>query len=124
MLVFDGVRTLDVTGPLEVFDVARSLGCDYHVQLYATTEATRVVCSSGLVLDVPAASALRAAPDTLLVPGGECLVAPGVDDALVARHPSARTARPPDRVHLRGLVRARRGRAAGRQTGHHAMAAS
>jgi hypothetical protein len=44
------------------------------VQLYATTEATRAVCSSGLVLDVPAASALRAAPDTLLVPGGECLV--------------------------------------------------
>ncbi|PRC54629.1 AraC family transcriptional regulator, partial [Mycobacterium sp. ITM-2017-0098] len=27
VLVFDGVRTLDVTGPLEVFDVARSLGC-------------------------------------------------------------------------------------------------
>jgi hypothetical protein len=30
-LVFDGVRLLDVKGPLEVFDVAASLGTGYEV---------------------------------------------------------------------------------------------
>src|SRR5688572_6546665 len=48
VLVFDGVRTLDVTGPLEVFDVARSLGCDYTVALYSTADSVSVECSSGL----------------------------------------------------------------------------
>lgn len=78
MLVFDGVRTLDVTGPLEVFDVARSQGCEYAVDLYSTADTDSVRCSSGLVLDADPASALAGKIDTLLVPGGECLVASGV----------------------------------------------
>jgi transcriptional regulator GlxA family with amidase domain len=81
MLVFDGVRTLDVTGPLEVFDVARTQGCDYSVDLYSTADTHSVRCSSGLSLDATPASALVGEIDTLLVPGGECLVADGV-----ARH--------------------------------------
>ncbi|PRC54072.1 AraC family transcriptional regulator, partial [Mycobacterium sp. ITM-2017-0098] len=40
VLVFDGVRTLDVTGPLEVFDVARSLGCAYTIALYSTANSS------------------------------------------------------------------------------------
>ena len=89
MLVFDGVRTLDVTGPLEVFDVARTQGCDYSVDLYSTADTDSVRCSSGLTLDASPASALVGEIDTLLVPGGECLVAGGVDRHLeraVRRH--------------------------------------
>lgn len=78
MLVFDGVRTLDVTGPLEVFDVARRQGCGYSVDLYSTTDTNSVRCSSGLTLDATPASALVGEVDTLLVPGGECLVTGGV----------------------------------------------
>lgn len=79
MLVFDGVRTLDVTGPLEVFDVARTQGCDYSVDLYSTADTTSVRCSSGLTLDAAPVSALVGEIDTLLVPGGERLVADGVE---------------------------------------------
>ena len=78
VLVFDGVRTLDVTGPLEVFDVAQALGCAYSVGLYSTADSTSVRCSSGLSLNATPASALTTHVDTLLVPGGECLVADGV----------------------------------------------
>lgn len=78
VLVFDGVRTLDVTGPLEVFDVARSLGCAYTVALYSTANSLSVQCSSGLTFTTAPASALPSVIDTLMVPGGECLVADGV----------------------------------------------
>ncbi|HEY9265334.1 MAG TPA: AraC family transcriptional regulator [Mycobacterium sp.] len=78
MLVFDGARTLDVTGPLEVFDVAKALGCAYSVRLYSTADTTSVRCSSGLSLNATPASALPARVDTLVVPGGECLVTDGV----------------------------------------------
>ena len=82
VLVFDGVRTLDVTGPLEVFDVARSLGCDYTVALYSTADSVSVECSSGLRFSTIAASALPPKIDTLVVPGGECLVSGGVPEHL------------------------------------------
>ncbi len=84
MLVYDGVRTLDVTGPLEVFDVARSLRCDYTVELYAVTNAAMVRCSSGMRLAAAPITALANSPDTLLVPGGECLVTSGPDPRLLA----------------------------------------
>jgi transcriptional regulator GlxA family with amidase domain len=95
VLVFDGVRTLDVMGPLEVFDVARSLGCSYEVTLYASTETHAVRCSSGVTFDVRPLSELRHPPDTLLVPGGEVLVAPGPSDALIdaVRHQARRARR-------------------------------
>ncbi|MDY6869981.1 MAG: AraC family transcriptional regulator [Actinomycetota bacterium] len=82
VLVFDGVRTLDVTGPLEVFDVARSLGCGYSVTLHSCGEAAAVRCSSGLSFDTLPASQLTAEVDTLLVPGGTCLVTDGVPASL------------------------------------------
>lgn len=78
VLAFDGVRTLDVTGPLEVFDVARSLGCRYSVALYSCDETHTIRCSSGLSFDAIPASRLPPQVDTLLVPGGDCLVAEGV----------------------------------------------
>ncbi|ABM16593.1 MULTISPECIES: GlxA family transcriptional regulator [Mycolicibacterium] len=78
MVVFDGVRTLDLTGPLEVFDVAQALGCRYSIGLYSSSGATSVRCSSGLSIDAAPASVAASEVDTLLVPGGECLVAGGV----------------------------------------------
>lgn len=82
MLVFDGVRTLDITGPLEVFDVARTLGCAYSVGLYGSDGSTVVRSASGLTFDVNAAVALDRAVDTLLIPGGECLVIDSVPQHL------------------------------------------
>jgi transcriptional regulator GlxA family with amidase domain len=84
LLVYDGVRTLDVTGPLEVFDVARSLRCSYTVELYAVTDAATVRCSSGVVLGARPLATLTSTLDTLVVPGGECLVSPGPDPCLLA----------------------------------------
>ncbi|MGE2835958.1 GlxA family transcriptional regulator [Mycobacterium sp. SMC-4] len=77
MLAFDGVRTLDVTGPLEVFDVARALGCDYSVSLYSCGEASTIRCSSGLSVTAMPAS-LLAASDTLIVAGGESPAGEGI----------------------------------------------
>lgn len=88
IVVFDGVRTLDLTGPLEVFDVAQALGCGYSVGLYSSSDATSVRCSSGLAIDATPASAAPPEVDTLLVPGGESLVTGGVPG------------------HLRGAIRA------------------
>jgi len=78
MLMADGVRTLDVTGPLEVFDAARALGHDYSVALYGCGSSSTVRCSSGLALAATPASALTDAVDTVIVFGGESLVHEGV----------------------------------------------
>ncbi len=82
VLVFDGVRALDVTGPLEVFDVARSLGCAYSVALYSAADAQTVLCSSGLSFDTRPASELTRGIDTLLIPGGTNLVTDAVPQRL------------------------------------------
>ena len=77
MLVFDDVRAFDVAGPLEVFDIAREMGCAYTVGLYSTTESPTVRCASGVTLHAAPASTL-ATVDTLLVPGGAPLVTGGI----------------------------------------------
>ena len=82
VLVFDGVRTLDVTGPLEVFDVARTLGCAYTVALYSWGTSRSVRCSSGLSFETLPAAELTPEIDTLLVPGGALLVSDGVPQDL------------------------------------------
>ncbi|MBB4661274.1 GlxA family transcriptional regulator [Conexibacter arvalis] len=70
IVLFDGVQSLDVTGPLEVFSGAASHpGCQVpYVVETASLDGAPVRASSGLRLapDGP----LAAAPDTLVVPGG------------------------------------------------------
>lgn len=78
MLAFDGVRTLDVTGPLEVFDVARTLGCDYQVELHSGATSAEIRCSSGLTVTATAPSVMAQPVDTVIVAGGESLVSEGV----------------------------------------------
>src|ERR1700728_546636 len=76
ILVFDGVQSLDVTGPLEVFDGANrylaARGCDgpaYRITV-ASPDGAAVRTSSGLTLVPDGGLAAAAAPHTLVVPGG------------------------------------------------------
>ncbi|MGF1428037.1 GlxA family transcriptional regulator [Kitasatospora sp. LaBMicrA B282] len=78
LVLFDGVQSLDVTGPLEVFQGAGA----YRVRT-AAPGGRPVRSSAGLGL-LPDLDLARAAPpDTLLVPGGTGTRAP--DPELVAR---------------------------------------
>jgi len=77
-LCYDDMLALDVTGPLEVFDVARRLVAARRPEAPAAYELELVAWSpplvrttSSLPLHVPAAARqLRGPLDTLLVPGG------------------------------------------------------
>jgi len=82
VLVVDGVRLLDVTGPLEVFDVATTLGAPYEV-VVCSPDGADVRASSGLRIGVDHAVADVGAVDTLVVPGGEFLVSAAPPPALL-----------------------------------------
>ena len=77
ILVFDGVQSLDVTGPLEVLAganrylaAAGQTGPAYRITV-ASPGGAPVRTSSGLTLVPDGDLAAAAAPGTLLVPGGE-----------------------------------------------------
>ena len=78
ILVFDGVKLLDVAGPAEVFAEANRLGADYTVQLVSPTGAD-VVTSVGIALSVAAAPSEVGAVDTFLVAGGDIFPTTPVD---------------------------------------------
>ena len=68
IVVFDGVQSLDVTGPLEVFAGANSAGFPrYHIRI-CSIDGRPVVSSSGLRV-MPDAG-LEGPADLLVVPGG------------------------------------------------------
>src|SRR4051812_4815186 len=85
ILVFDGVQTLDVTGPFEVFSVANRLrgNDEYSVEIVAP-EARPLKTGSGLAI-VPdrATSGVRGPIDTLLVAGGGGVLRAIEDERLV-----------------------------------------
>ncbi|MFE6489430.1 GlxA family transcriptional regulator [Streptomyces sp. NPDC057757] len=70
ILVYDGVKLLDVVGPAEVFGEANLLGADYRIVLVSTTGAT-VASSIGMRIAVDGSAATEPDPDTFLVPGGD-----------------------------------------------------
>ena len=81
--VFDGVQLLDVTGPVEDFHAANSLGADYDVRLYSPT-GEPVTSSAGVGLAVSGATSDSPALDTLVVSGSELLpVDPSTVDLLL-----------------------------------------
>ncbi|MFF2329416.1 MULTISPECIES: GlxA family transcriptional regulator [unclassified Streptomyces] len=81
VVLFDGVQSLDVTGPLEVFaGASRFPGAAYELRT-ATLDGAPVRTSSGLTLVPDSGLADAEPPHTLLVPGGEGTRAP--DPALV-----------------------------------------
>jgi transcriptional regulator GlxA family with amidase domain len=97
IVLFDGVQSLDVTGPLEVFNGASTAQADVGAPGYRITTASLggapVTTSSGLGL-IPAAdlrSMRLAAADTLIVPGGRGTARPDPDLVgwLRARGPAA-----------------------------------
>src|SRR4051794_30157302 len=70
IVLFDGVQSLDATGPLEVFAGAETCrGGSYRIRT-ASLDGSPVRSSSGLVLVPDQALADTAVPHTLLVPGG------------------------------------------------------
>ncbi|MEU6278321.1 GlxA family transcriptional regulator [Streptomyces populi] len=70
IVLFDGVQSLDVTGPLEVFAGAETYrGGSYGIGT-ASLDGAPVRSSSGLVLVPDRALADAPVPHTLLVPGG------------------------------------------------------
>ncbi|CAL9341489.1 HTH-type transcriptional regulator CdhR [Nocardiopsis dassonvillei] len=71
IVAFDGVQSLDVTGPLEVFaGAARAPGARYRVRV-GSLGGGAVVCSSGLGLVPSVALEEVGRVDTLVVAGGE-----------------------------------------------------
>jgi transcriptional regulator GlxA family with amidase domain len=97
ILAFDGVQTLDVTGPFEVFSIANRLrrSDEYSVEIVAP-DSRPLRTGSGLTI-VPdrATSGVRGPIDTLLVAGGEGVLRAVQDERLVAwvRRTAARSRR-------------------------------
>ncbi|WAZ25374.1 GlxA family transcriptional regulator [Streptomyces cinnabarinus] len=71
LVLFDGVQSLDVTGPLEVFTGAETQFPGSYRLRTASLDGGPVRTSSGLTLVPDASLADTAAPHTLLVPGGQ-----------------------------------------------------
>jgi transcriptional regulator GlxA family with amidase domain len=70
ILVYDGVKLLDVAGPAEVFAEANRLGADYHVELVSATGAD-VTTSVGIRLAVARAAIEVTDAATFVVAGGD-----------------------------------------------------
>jgi transcriptional regulator GlxA family with amidase domain len=87
IVVYDGVKLLDVAGPADVFAEANRLGADYRVQLVSPSGAD-VVTSVGIGLAVDAGPHDITSSDTLLVAGGDIYprerVTPELVDTVVA----------------------------------------
>ncbi|MFG2593626.1 GlxA family transcriptional regulator [Streptomyces sp. NPDC048438] len=70
VVLFEGVQSLDVSGPMEVFaGASRFPGVSYDLRT-ASLDGAPVRCSSGLTLVPDGRLADAPAPDLLLVPGG------------------------------------------------------
>jgi transcriptional regulator GlxA family with amidase domain len=84
ILAFEGVQTLDVTGPYEVFSIANRLSRgSYSVEIVAP-EAGALHTGSGLAIVADrAASGVRGPIDTLLIAGGDGVLRAVEDDRLV-----------------------------------------
>jgi len=70
VVLFDGVQSLDVTGPVEVFAGADGLVPGSYRIVTASLDGVPVRTSSGLTLVPDTALSAAPVPDTLLVPGG------------------------------------------------------
>ncbi|MFJ4333428.1 MULTISPECIES: GlxA family transcriptional regulator [unclassified Streptomyces] len=83
VLVFDGMKLLDLSGPAEVFSEANRFGADYRLSIVSANGSP---VSSSIGMRVPADTAAPAAADcdTLVVVGGDALPAAPVDPALGA----------------------------------------
>lgn len=83
IVVFDGVKLLDVVGPAEVFAEANRFGARYRLR-YASVDGQGVTTSIGSAFPVTNSLASITSADTVLVAGGDDLVGRPIDPALVA----------------------------------------
>jgi transcriptional regulator GlxA family with amidase domain len=85
IVAFDGIQSLDVTGPAEVFSIAtRFFGAQYKVELVTPTGAP-ARSHSGLSLNADhAIEGVKGSIDTLIVAGGAGATAAAKDERLVA----------------------------------------
>ncbi|MGL4237995.1 GlxA family transcriptional regulator [Tabrizicola sp.] len=87
LLAFDGVQSLDVSGPLEVFATANELsGSQPYELVFATPDGRPITVNAGLVFAAGAAFGdLPADLDTIIVTGGSeaALLAAATDRVLV-----------------------------------------
>ncbi|MDT7561128.1 MAG: hypothetical protein QOI68_5598, partial [Pseudonocardiales bacterium] len=82
IVVFDGVKLLDVAGPSEVFSEANRMGAHYELTL-CSVGGRAVSSSTGMTIPVDAdATDPRLRFDTLLVMGGDVFPAHPVDPEL------------------------------------------
>ncbi|MGU3408857.1 AraC family transcriptional regulator [Microbacterium sp. M1A1_1b] len=81
ILVFDGIKMLDVSGPAEVFAEANAFGARYDVVI-VSPDGRPVSTSIGIELPVAAAAADLDRVDTVLVSGGDVFPTAPVSDEL------------------------------------------
>jgi transcriptional regulator GlxA family with amidase domain len=83
IVVFDGVKLLDVAGPAEVFAEANRFGANYELQ-FASVDGRPV--STSISTGFAATQRIDAidAADTVVMAGGDCLVGQPIDPELVA----------------------------------------
>jgi transcriptional regulator GlxA family with amidase domain len=81
ILVFDGVKLLDVAGPSEVFAEANRFGAGYEVMLYSA-DGHAVASSTGMRISVDAAAADTGPLELALVAGGDVFPAHPVSPEL------------------------------------------
>lgn len=82
IVVFDGVKLLDVVGPAEVFAEANRFGARYRLR-YASVDGQPVTTSIGTSFPVTEPVADIRGVDTVLVAGGDDLTGRPIDPALV-----------------------------------------
>lgn len=82
ILVFDGVKLLDVAGPSEVFTEANRFGADYEVTLYSA-DGREVASSTGMRIGVDADAAGTGPLELALVAGGDAFPTHPVSQELV-----------------------------------------
>lgn len=70
ILVYDGVKLLDMAGPADVFAEANLLGADYRVALLSPTGAD-VTTSTGIRIAVDGGPGHQPEPRTFLIAGGD-----------------------------------------------------
>jgi transcriptional regulator GlxA family with amidase domain len=94
ILVFDGLKMLDLSGPAEVFSEANLHGADYRLSI-VSADGTPVRSSIGMTVPVDLAAEEPVAFDTVLIAGGDRIPERPVDEELAdaARTLAARAGR-------------------------------
>jgi transcriptional regulator GlxA family with amidase domain len=82
LVVFDGVKLLDVAGPAEVFAEANRFGASYQLKV-ASVDGRAVRTSIGIPFTVTDRISALESVDTVMVAGGDALVGRPIDPALV-----------------------------------------